>query len=667
MILLDRIARSFGSRTLFRDLTWQIHPGRRIGLVGPNGAGKTTLFRTIAGLHEPDEGRIVKGDEISIGHLQQDVGNIGELPVLDFVLQGRPDLVAAEHRIEELAASIELAETDAELERISSALADTQESYRAAGGYEFRARALEVMRGMGFTGERLTKLASQLSGGWKVRLVLAKLLLQRPSLLLMDEPTNHLDLPSVEWLETFLQSYDGTVIIISHDRYFLNRLVSEIAHLDVDGFHVYPGTYDDFERQRAERLDLLERQKAQQDRQIKEAEKLIDRFRAKASKANMVQSRIKQLDKLERIELPGERKKMVRFRFAEAPRSGRNVVRFERVRKAYGDLVIYRELSLDIERGEKLAIVGPNGAGKTTLLRLVNGALPAESGKIELGHNVICAWFGQHQVEELDTTKTVLQIMESAATNDTVPMIRSVLGAFLFSGDDVGRKVSVLSGGEKSRLALARLLLRPSNVLLLDEPTNHLDMDSREVLQKALEVYDGTVLFVSHDRHFINAVAKRVLHVEDEKIREYPGDYEYYKFKRAEEAAIIAGATSTSSGGANSASGGDSAAEGGSRDDRRERKRREADLRNELSRATKDLRKELESAEQRIATLEALLAANETRMADPSFYQGDSAEVVRLNREQAASRSELEGLYFRWADFSEKIETREAAIRARLG
>lgn len=653
MILLDRVTRAFGSRVLFRDLTWQIHPGRRIGLVGPNGAGKTTLFRTIAREHETDGGRVVMGDDVTIGYLPQDVGDIGDSPVVEYVLQGRPDLVALEHRIHDLTEAVEhtVNDTDA-LARLTTQLGEAQERYGAAGGYELRARAQEVLRGMGFNSERIAKTARQLSGGWKVRLVLAKLLLQRPSLLLMDEPTNHLDIPSIEWLEGFLQSYEGTVILISHDRYFLNKLVNEIAVIDVDGFAVYPGNYDAFETQRAEKLELLEKQKTQQDRQIKEAEKLIDRFRAKASKAAMVQSRVKALEKIERIELPGERRKMVRFRFAEAPRSGRVVASLKGVSRSFGDLVIYKGLSADFERGEKVAIVGPNGAGKTTLLRLIRGHLPPDAGQIELGHLVVPAWFGQHQVEELNLTRTIIEEMESYATFETMPQVRGVLGAFLFSGDEVQRKISILSGGEKARVALARLLLRPSNLLLLDEPTNHLDMESREVLQDALAAYEGTVVFVSHDRHFINAVATRVVHIEDAVATNYPGNYEYYRFKRDEEAqrrAELAGPAPTD----------------GPRDDRRDRKRREADLRNELSRATRDLRAEVAAIEARIGAAEKRTAEIEERMADPALYQGEGARVVELTMERASLKSELEGLYFKWAAKTEAIEAAEASIRAR--
>jgi ATP-binding cassette subfamily F protein 3 len=671
MILLDNVSRVFGARVLFEGLTWQIHPRRRIGLVGPNGAGKTSLFRILAGEAEPDAGRVVCSEGDTIGYLPQDVGDLGDEPVLDHVLAGRPDIVALEGRIEALATRVERCSDAAEMERLSAELADAQERFRFLGGYEFRARAQEILRGMGFSAERAALRASQLSGGWKVRLVLARLLLQRPTVLLMDEPTNHLDLPSVEWLEGFLSGYDGTVIVISHDRYFLNRLVNDIAHIDVDGFHVYPGDYDAFERQREARLELLEKQREQQDRQIRDTERFIERFRSKASKAAAVQSRVRQLEKIDRIELPGERRKMVRFRFAEAPRSGRDVVRIDRVAKRYGENVVYRDLTLRIERGEKIAIVGPNGAGKTTLLRLIRGALTADSGTVELGHQVVCAWFGQHQVEELDLRRTVLEEMDAHATVETAPMVRGVLGAFLFSGDDVGRKVSVLSGGEKSRLALARLLLQPSNLLLLDEPTNHLDMESREVLLQALAAYEGTVIFVSHDRYFINAVAKRVLHVEDARIQDYAGDYEYYRFKRAEEAEAREGATAAGrAAAAVSARSGEEADRGGpgeSREERQDRKRREAELRNEISKATRSLRAEVERIEARIAELEAQARAAEERLADPALYEGDGAEVVRWTRSAAEAKSALEELYFGWAEKNEALERTEAAVRARLG
>jgi ATP-binding cassette subfamily F protein 3 len=660
MIQLVGVSKSFGSRRLFSDITWRLSPGRRIGLIGHNGAGKTTLFRIIQGEMEPDSGRIVLPPGASIGLLPQEVGDIDDVPVVDFVLAGRRDLLKMEARIHELTA--ELASgllSESGQDKAASELGEVSENFRVNGGYALRARAQEILRGMGFEETRWQISSRKLSGGWKVRLVLAQLLLQRPALLLMDEPTNHLDVPSLEWLEGFLGSYEGTVIIISHDRYFLNRLVNETAALELDGLHVHPGGYDSYMKAREERHALLARQKDAQDRYIKEQQELIDRFRSKASKAAMVQSRVKMLEKLERIETPDERKKMRGFRFSEAPAPGRLICAARHVAKSFGENVVYADVNMEVLRGERVALVGPNGAGKTTLLKIITGRLASDNGEVELGHNVVPGYFGQHQVDELNDRHTVLEAMEAAATVETNPLCRGILGAFLFSGDDVQKKISVLSGGERNRVALARMLLQPTNFLLLDEPTNHLDITSRDVLEESLKAYKGTILFVSHDRHFINAVATRVIHVEAGEATSYDGNYEYYAWKRKE----------LTQGGENSGIvGSTGAATDSAPVDKRDRKRQEAEFRQELSKRTKRTRAELEKIEVRIAAREKELSAvNETLASPDTWTSGEKVDIAGLQKSLKAAQEDLAWLFDKWTQLSEEIEIAEQELRASLG
>jgi ATP-binding cassette subfamily F protein 3 len=658
MIQLDRITKSFGDRTLFRDLSWQLSPGSRVGLIGPNGAGKSTILRILTGTVEPDAGRVVIPSGATVGLLPQDLDELASVEVLQFALGGRAEVLALEAQMRDLEARIAALGDGAEIEllTLSERLGDMQHRYEVAGGYVLRAQASEILVGMGFRPSDFARDASELSGGWRMRLVLAKLLLQRPSLLLMDEPTNHLDVPSLEWLEQFLLGYEGTVVVISHDRYFLNRLANEIAALEPDGFHTAPGNYDKYQERRALQLDQLRKEAAQQDKKIKETERFIERFRSKATKARQVQSRIKQLEKVERVELPDEQRE-VHFQFPEAPRAGRTALTVEAVRKAYGDNVVYSALDLQVERGEKIALVGPNGEGKTTLLRMLAGDIEPDAGRISLGHQVVPGYYAQHQIDALDMERTVLQELEAHATRETYASCRNILGAFLFSGDDVHKRIGVLSGGERSRVALAKLLLRPTNLLLLDEPTNHLDMASRDVLASALERYSGTIVLVSHDRRFINRLAKRVIEVQGGNCISYPGDYEYYRYKKAEVAGgTPAGSASSSGPAAVGGSASTSAATAGESDsERKARKREEAERRNELHRRTKQLKTKLDAAEREIAEREERVAAIEAEMADPELYR-EPQRLGALTWEHADQKTHLATLYETWAELTERIE-----------
>ena len=656
MIRLDNVAKHFGGRTLFDGVQWAVAPRARVGLVGPNGAGKSTIFRLMTGEMQADEGAVIRPKGCTIGILPQDVGELGDVPCVQYVLSGREELQARAEAMERLTAELDAATDDAEAARIGSELAErVRRVTRAArwlqrtGGeaeamlssaWDFRA---SVAGGAAYEDAPAN---DRFSGGWRMRLVLSRLLLQRrSSVLLMDEPTNHLDVPSVEWLEGFLRDYEGAVIVISHDRYFLNRLVTQIAAMEPQGLHLQEGNYDAYIAGWDERAEQLEKMKARQDREIKELERFVERFKAKATKAKQAQSRVKRLAKIERVETLSSKAKMRGFRFAEAQRSGKVVCQLEGVAKSYGENVVYESLDLTLY-GQRVAVVGPNGAGKSTMLKILAGRLDVERGGVELGHNVQLAFFGQHQVELLDPKKTLLEEMESSAPYDEVPRCRGILGAFLFTGDDVKKKVSVLSGGERNRLALAKLLLRPTNLLLLDEPTNHLDIDSRDVLIEALRSYEGTLAVVSHDRHFINEVADRIVHVESRQTPEYDGDYEYYASKQREAAAAEQATAAVSAPAPKS---------------KRDKKRRDAARREDKRKKLGSRKKDAAAIEERIAHRESAIFALEAALAAPSLYEsGDAERIAQLTRDLQAEQAALESDYEAWSGLTEEIERIEA-------
>jgi ATP-binding cassette subfamily F protein 3 len=523
VIQLDGITKGFGGQVLFRDVTWRIADRERIGLVGPNGAGKTTLCRILAGLEEPDTGQVSRPRGVTVGYLPQEVAGSLTGSVLAEALSGFDEVWALEREMEDVARALETAPSEALTERYG----ELQHRFEALGGYRLESQARAILSGLGFRADEVARPLTEFSGGWRMRAALARLLLLAPSLLLLDEPTNHLDLASLAWLEDFLTGYDGTVVVVSHDRYFLNRMVTSIADLTPEGLVVYPGDYDDFLVEREARRALLEARARNQAKRIAEVERFIERFRYKATKARQVQSRIKMLDKVERLELPGARRQ-VHFAFPEPPRTGRRVATLTGVHKAYGDNVVYAGVDVAVERGERLALVGDNGAGKSTLLKVLAGVLPFERGERTLGAHVAVHYYAQHQLDALDPSRTVLEELEAVAPEATHTRLRTILGAFLFSGDSVDKKGAVLSGGEKARLALARMLVRPAALLCLDEPTNHLDLASREVLESALADFPGTIVFISHDRYFINRIATAVVEVARGTLTRFPGSYDDY-------------------------------------------------------------------------------------------------------------------------------------------
>jgi ATP-binding cassette subfamily F protein 3 len=541
MIHVEGLHKRYGERVLFEDVSWHVKKQDRIGLAGPNGAGKTTLLRMLAGLEEPDAGAIRMASDTTIGYLPQDGLVHAGRTVYDEVVLAFAELLALrdeQHQIEEKLADA-THDDGGEHEKLLERYAEVMERFKHLGGYEIDARVADVLKGLGFTLADQQRKTEEFSGGWQMRIALAKLLLARPNLLLLDEPTNHLDLPARNWLEEYLQDYPGSVVLVSHDRYFLDATVKRITQVELRTLTDYHGNYTHYVGEHQARMERLREAHRRQSEEIEKSTAFINKFRYQATKARQVQSRIKMLDKVERIEIPPERKK-IRFKFPDAPKPGRVVLELKGVKKSYGEHVVLRHVDMAVERGDRIALVGPNGAGKSTLMRILAAVdRPSDGVRLE-GHQVLIDYFAQDQAAVLNSTRTVYEEMTSASPTTMVPMIRHILGGFLFSGDDVYKRVGVLSGGERNRLALAKMLLTPSNVLLLDEPTNHLDLDSKEVLLDALSDYGGTLIFVSHDRYFVDKLASKVVDVGGGEALLYPGGYEDFLYwKKQRDAGLV--------------------------------------------------------------------------------------------------------------------------------
>ena len=533
MIYLKQLRKQYGPKVLLSGIDFHIRPGEKVGLVGDNGMGKTTLFRIIQGKESADSGEVSFRKGAIVGMLDQHF-DVGVETALERTVMGDPYFAKIQTEKENLENDQTAHQKDPQ--KWEKDYGHLVSEFERLGGYERESKAKAILSGLGFKEDGWNKPLNQLSGGWAMRVELALLLLQNPDVLLLDEPSNHLDLRSVIWLESFLKSYEGSIVLISHDRRFLNGIVTRIIHLDRGSLSVYTGNYDDFEKQKEEREALLEQAAANQKKKISEMERFIERFRAKASKAKQAQSRVKALDKIERIETTSEAKS-VRFRFPQPARTGKISAKATEIKKSYGDLTVYDGLSFEIERGSKIAFVGENGAGKSTLLKLLGDALSLDSGEIALGANVTRAYFAQRQSETLDPELTVLESLSKVGPSLGRTQMQTILGGFRFSGDDVQKKTAVLSGGEKSRLALARMLTSPASFLLLDEPTNHLDMKSCSVLAAALEDFEGTICVISHDRAFLDGFVNRVWEIENGVRKEYKGNFSHYEWKKSKEEA----------------------------------------------------------------------------------------------------------------------------------
>jgi ATP-binding cassette, subfamily F, member 3 len=644
VIQLSDLTKSFGDRNLMDHVTWQISDGDRVGLCGPNGAGKTTLLKMLAGLDEPDSGAIVKPADLTIGYLPQDgLTHAGRTvfeeassafqPLLDM----KAEMHDIEHRLGD--ASVPQVEHDAMLVRYS----ELQDRFRLGDGYSMDLRIATVLRGLGFSPEDAARPAETFSGGWQMRIALAKLLLGRPNLLLLDEPTNHLDLEARNWLEEYLGGYPYAVILVSHDRYFLDAVVTRITDLNLRKLTDYVGNYSKYVAQRDAMLERLRQSKKEQDEEVARVKMFIDRFRYQATKAAQVQSRIKLLEKVVPIEVPPERKR-IHFTFPACRKSGRTVFELKHARKAYGPLTVFSNLSLHIERGDRIALVGPNGSGKSTLMRMLSGEEAPDSGTRTVGHEVVIEYFAQDEAARLDPALTVYETLESGSPNDMVPAIRNILGGFLFSGDDIYKKAAVLSGGERTRLAVARMLLRPSNTLLLDEPTNHLDLDSKDVLLEALEDYGGTLIFVSHDRYFVEKLATKIIEVGHGDAVVYPGSYTEFLWSKAQQENPKSQTPDPKSHKSPKPEVrspkpevrrpkpvGSRFPDPGSRE---EKKHQDAERRKK-QRAADALQKRISDLESRIAEREAQVKELEATMAAPGFYQNLDAIKPVTDRHQA--------------------------------
>ena len=652
VIQLEDVSKGYGGQTLFRDVSWRMGGRERIGLVGPNGAGKTTLCRILAGTEEPDSGRVSRPRGATIGYLPQEVaGGDGGGSVLAEALGGFEDVWRLEREMEDAAAALstETVHGDAgALEALTRRYGDLQHRFEALGGYRLEVQGRAILGGLGFRTDEVTRPLAEFSGGWRMRAALARLLLLHPSILLLDEPTNHLDLESLAWLEDFLADYDGAVVVVSHDRYFLNRMVTSIAELGPAGLALYQTDYDGYLVEREARRELAEAQARNQAKRVAEVERFIERFRYQATKARQVQSRVKMLERMERLEVgPGSRR--IRFAFPEPPRTGRRVASLASVRKAYGANVVYAGVDLDVERGERVALVGVNGAGKSTLLRVLAGVLPFDAGERTLGAHVAVHYYAQHQLDVLDPAATVLEELERVAPESARTRLRTLLGAFLFSGDAVDKKVAVLSGGEKARVALAKMLVRPAALLCLDEPTNHLDLASREVLEDALAEFPGTIVFISHDRYFINRIATRVLEVADGVLTSYPGTYDDY---------VAATMRSAAASPPEPVAVLPQALDAATPPDGRKRAARGGDRRLRVTPAVRTLRRRLEEIERQIHDLEARLQEFAETLSDPDLYKdGDRVRTVATERKTA--EDQVAGLMREWEALSVELSAHE--------
>jgi ATP-binding cassette subfamily F protein 3 len=643
MLTVSQLSKSFSGRILFDDVSLQVNRGDRIGLVGPNGAGKSTLFSLILGDVSPDTGQITIEKSATIGFLPQETAAAKDETVLELALATTPELAEAQKVIKQ---------------HESGSGSDDASYHRALhvfdehGGWQLEPKAKRVLAGLAFRESDFDRPAQAMSGGWIMRAHLARLLVMEPDLLLLDEPTNHLDLESLQWFQEFLRIYPGAIVMISHDREFLNQLVGSIVEIANAKLVRYRGNWDNYVEQKAAReAQQLSAYKNQQ-KEIASLQLFADRFRAKASKASQAQSKLKQIDRMEKIAVPTARGKTIKFQFPQPLRSGLRVITLKDVDHAYGDLIVYRSLNFHAERGQRTVLVGPNGAGKSTMLKLLGGVLPVQHGTRELGHNVRVGYFSQNRIEVLNPTLTVLESALDAPRPVSEQTARTVLGSFLFRGDDVFKSVAVLSGGEKSRLALVKLLLDPPNLLLMDEPTTHLDIASIDALIGALKQYHGTLIFISHDVHFIRETATSVLHITTSpaqtgsRLTSYPGNYQYYLDKSKAISARTALTAGSSPNNGQLTTDNASQRAGGLREQKMQ-KRSQAEVRNAIAREKREKEKHVHALEMKIAALEGQQTELVTALEDPAAYQ-PGGRAVALNRELSAVTDDLTRLTNEW-------------------
>jgi ATP-binding cassette subfamily F protein 3 len=653
MLTISGISKSYSDHELFSEVSFTVGMSDRIAVIGRNGTGKTTLFDIIAGNIIPDSGSVSVRRNTAIGYLRQDVQPSGQQSLLEYVS-------GSSEQVSDLAHKIALVQEDLAEERdeetvngLLRKLGELQSLYEARGGYNSEHEAKIILGGMGFAPSDFDRPLTEFSGGWRTRIELTRLLFLSPDVLLLDEPTNYLDLETQRWFETYLKRYRGAVLVASHDRAFLNNVVSKVIAIEDEAVIFHHGDYDSYVVAREKDIETRKAAARRQDAEIRRQMRFVERFRAKNTKASQVQSRIKQLGKIERVTVPRVMKR-IHFSFREPPRSGRVVIELKHVAKSYGQHVVDRDLNIMLERGDRAALVGVNGAGKTTLLRMLAGVLPFERGERVLGHNVTTAYFAQYYVESLNPDNSIIEELRTAAPDEPEQRLRGLAGAFLFSGDDVAKRISVLSGGEKTRIAIARMLVRPANLLLMDEPTNHLDIASREILADALDAYKGTLCFITHDRTLIREIASKIVQVHDGQVTVFPGSYDDYLWRtRSLDGQAETTETRPHTGQLRQPS--MSARE-------RQRKALEDQLRNEHYRAISPVRARIAEIEQETAAHTARIAEIEAMMADPLHYK-DSGNVIAVNREYAALRDQVAKLTAEWEYLVGEAERIEVEYR----
>jgi len=641
MLQIKGLGKAYRGDWLFRSLDFQINGDDRIGLVGDNGTGKSTLMKILAGFLQADEGETTGSKELTFGYLPQDGLFVRGRALLEETLTVFESLKAMEAEIRRLEDEMAVTGTDApEYEKKLERYSLVTQQFQLKEGYSIEARAGAVLHGLGFTKDDMRRPCEDFSGGWQMRIALAKLLLQQPNLLLLDEPTNHLDLEARNWLEDYLQSYPHAVMLVSHDRYFLDASVNRIIEIRNRSIHFYHGNYAAFTRQREERMAQLAAAYEAQQKEIARIKAFADRFRYKATKAAQVQSRLKELERMELIEIPPEAKP-IHLKFPEGPRTGRTVLELSNVSAGYGETPVFRDLNFILEKGERVALVGPNGAGKSTLMKILAGRLPLFSGERKEGHNVVVSYFSQDQEELLSSTKTVWDEVYSVAPSYITPQLRTMLGCFLFSGDAIEKPVSVLSGGERSRLVLCKLLFSPANCLLLDEPTNHLDIKSKDILMDALGDYGGTLVFVSHDRYFLDGLATKVIEIGNETAVTHLGNYEDYLFKKAEREKAAAEAVVAVS--ARSSSAAPAAASAAAPPEEARKKKVNPYRIKQITDQIEKLEGQISLSETRVAVLNQMLASEELYR-DHQLFRATMDEHDRLEKELGVSMAEWERL-----------------------
>lgn len=631
MLSINNLSYFIGGRALYENASIHVKPKDKIALIGLNGTGKSTLLKIINGDIQPDNGTIAYGKDVSIGFLNQDLLSYqSDDAILTVAMEAFSEAVDIQRKIEKVLHQMEVNYSNNLVDKLTK----LQERFEHLDGYSMQSRAEEILEGIGFTTEQLHQPLREFSGGWRMRVMLAKLLLEKPSLLMLDEPTNHLDLPSIKWVENYLRSYEGAVITVSHDRTFLNNVADITVEVANKTLNLFEGNFDFYLKEKEIRSEIQQNAYNNQQQHIKQSERFIERFKAKATKARQVQSRIKALDKLEKIEEIADEQATINFKFNFKQKSGRHITHLKNISKSYGDLDVLKNTSIAIERGDKIALIGANGKGKSTILRIIAGTEPVE-GKIEPGYNVITGFYAQHQLESLTIDNEILDELKQSGSKKTEQELRNILGCFLFSGDDVFKKIKILSGGEKSRVALAKTLISEANFLMLDEPTNHLDMISENIIIQALQQYEGTFLVVSHNRHFVSQVANKIWYIEDKKIKEYPGTFEEFEYWRARNNVNVDKLDSHSK--------------------PKKTAVKKVKPRNESEKELKKLRSQMATKEKEIEKLEHDVASIETKMVEPAIY-ADADKLTELTIQLNDYQAKLDLANKDWEHIASQID-----------